>query len=101
MWEVQTKVPFWSGVLSTAGDLVFTGAQTGEVVAFDATSGKKLWQFQTGSGIFGLPITWSHQGIQYVTVTSGAATVYGALGGDPGLAQVPAGSSVWTFALTR
>ena len=88
-------------MLSTAGDLVFTGAQTGEFLAYDANNGKKLWQFQTGSGIPGLPITWSHKGVQYVTVTSGSATLYGALGGDPGLAQVPAGGSVWTFALLK
>jgi alcohol dehydrogenase (cytochrome c) len=101
VWDVPTKIPFWAGVLSTAGDLVFTGAQTGEFLAYDANNGKKLWQFQTGSGIPGLPITWSHKGVQYVTVTSGSATLYGALGGDPGLAQVPAGGSVWTFALLK
>jgi alcohol dehydrogenase (cytochrome c) len=99
VWEVPTKVPFWSGVLSTAGDVVFNGSQTGEFNAWDATNGKKLWQFQTGSGISGLPITYSWKGKQYVTVTSGAATVYAALGGDPNLPPTPAGSSVWTFAV--
>lgn len=99
LWESPTAAPYWSGVLSTAGGLVFTGAQTGEFMAFDADTGTKLWQFQTGSGISGLPITWELKGQQYVTVTSGAATLYGFLGGDAKLAQVPAGSSVWTFRL--
>jgi alcohol dehydrogenase (cytochrome c) len=99
VWEVPTKAPNWSGVLSTAGGLVFTGAQTGEFMAFDSGTGKKLWQFQTGSGITGLPITWERNGRQYITVLSGAATVYAALAGDPELANVPAGGSVWTFAL--
>ena len=98
VWEVKTKAPYWSGVLS-AGGLVFTGAQTGEFMAFDAASGKKLWQFQTGSGITGLPIAWERDGREYITVLSGASTVYGALAGDPELANMPAGSSVWTFAL--
>lgn len=98
-WEVTNKSPFWSGVLSTAGGLVLTGAQTGEFMAFDSGTGKKLWQFKTGSGISGLPITWERNGKQYVTVLSGAATVYAALAGDPDLANVPPGSSVWTFAL--
>lgn len=99
LWEVPSKVPNWSGVLSTGGGLVFTGAQTGEFMAFDAANGKKLWGFQTGSGITGLPITWERNGKQYITVLSGSATVYAALGGDAGMANVPAGGSVWTFAL--
>lgn len=100
VWEVPSNIPFYAGVLSTDGGLVFTGALTGEFMAFDAGSGKKLWQFQTGSGITGLPITWERNGKQYVTVLSGHGTnLYGALKGDPGLANVPAGGSVWTFAL--
>jgi alcohol dehydrogenase (cytochrome c) len=99
VWEVPSKTPNWSGVLSTGGGLVFVGTQTGQFKAFDAKDGRELWSFQTGSGISGLPIAWEHQGRQYITVTSGAATVYGALAGDPELANVPAGSSVWTFAL--
>jgi alcohol dehydrogenase (cytochrome c) len=99
VWEVPSKAPNWSGVLSTAGGVVFTGSQTGAFMAFDAKDGKKLWQFQTGSGISGLPIAWERNGKQYITVLSGSATVYAALAGDPELANVPAGGSVWTFAL--
>jgi alcohol dehydrogenase (cytochrome c) len=99
VWEVPNKSPFWSGVLSTAGGVVFVGSQTGLFQAFDSGTGKKLWQFQTGSGITGLPIAWEKDGKQYITVTSGSATVYAALAGDPDLANVPAGGSVWTFAL--
>jgi alcohol dehydrogenase (cytochrome c) len=101
VWRVLNKSPFWSGVLSTAGGVVFTGSQTGQFMAFDSGSGKKLWSFQTGSGITGLPITWERGGRQYVTILSGSATVYGALAGDPDLANVPAGGSVWTFALPQ
>ena len=101
VWDVPVRVPHWSGVLSTAGDLVFTGNLLGEALAFDATNGKLLWKFRTGSGISGMPITWARDGKQYVTMTSGAATVYGAVGADPTLPAVPAGGSVWTFALHR
>jgi alcohol dehydrogenase (cytochrome c) len=101
LWETPSKAPNWSGVLSTAGGLVFVGTQTGLFKAFDAKSGKELWSFQTGSGITGLPITWERNGRQYITITSGSATVYGALAGDPELANIPAGGSVWTFALPR
>lgn len=93
-------VPSMSGTLSTAGGLVFTGAATGEFIAFDADNGKKLWQFQTGSGIIGLPVTWEHGGKQYVSVVSGAGGVW-ALLGDARFAAVPAGGSVWTFAVRK
>jgi alcohol dehydrogenase (cytochrome c) len=101
LWETPSKAPNWSGVLSTAGSLVFVGTQTGQFKAFDAKSGKELWRFQTGSGITGLPIAWESKGRQYITITSGSATVYGALAGDPELANIPAGGSVWTFALPQ
>jgi len=98
---VKTATPYWSGVLATGGGLIFTGAQTGEFMAFDADTGAKVWQFQTGSGISGLPITWERDGRQYVTVTSGSVQIYGMLGADANLANVPAGGSVWTFALMQ
>jgi alcohol dehydrogenase (cytochrome c) len=84
--------------MSTAGGLVFTGAATGEVMAVDADTGKKLWEFQTGSGIIGLPVTWEHNGTQYVSILSGSGGVWAVLG-DERYAQTPAGGSVWTFAV--
>ena len=90
--------PSMAGTMSTAGGLVFTGAATGEVIAVDADTGKKLWEFQTGSGIIGLPVTWEHKGQQYVTITSGSGGVW-ALMGDERMAKTPAGGSLWTFAV--
>ena len=99
LWEVPLKVPHWSGVMSTAGGLVFTGNLLGEFLAYDSDTGKEVWKFQTGSGISGMPITWERDGKQFVTITSGAATLYNATGGDVNLPAVPVGGSVWTFAL--
>lgn len=98
-WSHDFKIPNWSGTVVTAGNVVFTGALTGEFLAYDAVSGRKLWQFQTGSGIIGQPVTWEHNGKQYVTVTSGIGGVYALRVGDERLNSVPAGGSVWTFAL--
>jgi len=98
-WEMAWPgLPSMAGTLSTAGGLVITGAATGEVLAVDADTGKKLWQFQTGSGIIGLPVTWERNGTQYVTIVSGGGGVY-TLTGDERMAQTPAGGSVWTFAV--
>ncbi|MET0922080.1 MAG: PQQ-dependent dehydrogenase, methanol/ethanol family, partial [Xanthobacteraceae bacterium] len=61
----------WSAMLSTGGGLLFTGKETGEFIAVDADTGKIVWEFQTGSGINAMPVTYTHQGVQYVTVLSG------------------------------
>jgi alcohol dehydrogenase (cytochrome c) len=98
-WEVASDIPRFSGVLSTGGGVVFTGQMTGEFEAFDASDGKKLWSFQTGSGIEGQPVTWQQDGVQYVAVTSGYGGVYSIFSGDERLAKVPPGGSLWVFAV--
>ena len=98
-WETPYKSPNYSSTLSTASNLVFTGVMTGEFQALDADTGKVLWSFQTPSGIVGQPVTWERNGKQYVTVMSGIGGVYALRAGDPNLANVPAGASIWTFGL--
>lgn len=98
-WEAPSDIPRFSGVLSTAGGVVFSGQLTGEFEAFDADTGKKLWQFQTGSGIEGQPITWQQDGVQYIAVNSGYGGVYSLFSGDERLAKVPPGGSLWVFAV--
>jgi len=98
-WQVGSGIPRMAGVLATGGGLVFTGRMTGEFEAFDADSGQKLWSFQTGSGTIGQPVTWTANGRQYITVLNGVGGVYSLFSGDKRLASVPAGGSVWTFAL--
>jgi alcohol dehydrogenase (cytochrome c) len=85
-----------AGVLGTDGGLLFTGKLTGEFIALDQDTGKQLWQFKTGSSVNAPPITYTNKGVQYVTILSGRG------GSNPTRAVgdiVPAGGSVWTFAL--
>ncbi|MBV8753573.1 MAG: methanol/ethanol family PQQ-dependent dehydrogenase [Hyphomicrobiales bacterium] len=98
-WEAPSDLPRFSGTMTTAGGLVFTGGYDGELQAFDADTGDKLWKFKTGSGIEGQPITWEQDGVQYVAVTTGLGGVYTLFSGDTRLASVPAGGSLWAFAL--
>lgn len=98
-WAVPSKSPNMAGTLVTAGGLVFTGKLTGEFIAVDAETGKTLWEFQTSAGIVGQPVTWEKDGKQYITVTNGATGPYVMRAGDPNLAHVPAGGSIWTFKL--
>jgi alcohol dehydrogenase (cytochrome c) len=98
-WELPFRSPNIAGTLVTAGGLVFTGMPTGEFIAVDAGTGRIVWQFQTPSGIVGPPITWEKDRKQYVTITSGIGGVYALKLGDPNLAHVPAGGTLWTFKL--
>src|SRR3546814_13482375 len=60
-----------SSDLSTAGNLVFQGTADGYFTAYDAESGKQLWQFNAGLGILGGPMSFSSGGKQYVSVLVG------------------------------
>jgi lanthanide-dependent methanol dehydrogenase len=71
-WRIKERFPAWSGALATAGGLVFYGNMEGWFKALDAKTGKLLWQFQTGSGVIGQPISYrGPDGKQYVAVFSG------------------------------
>ena len=98
-WEIPlTEFPSSAGMLSTAGGLVFTGKLSGEFLALDQATGKTLWQFKTGSAINSTAITYTYKGRQYVTVASGLG---GGLANRYATEKVPAGGSLWTFALMR
>lgn len=73
MWDFKLPSPPWSGVLSTAGGLVFSGSQEGNFYALDAKTGVALWQFQTGGAVRSNPATFLVEGRQHVSVSSGRA----------------------------
>jgi len=70
-WSVEHPIIVNSGVLSTAGNLVFQGQGTGEFAAYAADTGAKLWSVQTGSAINAVPVTYRFRGDQYVIVPVG------------------------------
>jgi alcohol dehydrogenase (cytochrome c) len=72
-WEFRHPSPSWSGALSTAGGLVFTGDAEGNFIALDATSGKALWHFQTGGAVYAAPMTFALDGRQYVAIAAGSS----------------------------
>jgi quinohemoprotein ethanol dehydrogenase len=80
-WEVHYPHTFWNGgTLTTAGGLVFQGLGSGELVAYDATTGQPLWRFNCGLGIVGTPSTYELDGVQYVALLVG----YGGSAGNGG-----------------
>lgn len=101
VWEYKNNAPLWGGVLSTGGNLVFTGTPEGHFKAFNAETGEELWSFQTGSGIVGCPITWEMDGEQYVAVNSGWGGAVPLWGGEVAkrVNYLNQGGSLWVFKL--
>jgi alcohol dehydrogenase (cytochrome c) len=72
-WEYQQtgEAATYSGVLSTAGDLVFFGEDSGAFAALDAATGEPLWHFQANQDWKASPMTYMVGGRQYVAIASG------------------------------
>ncbi len=71
--KFQHTSPSWSGVLSTAGGLVFSGDAEGNFIAFDAVSLKPLWHFQMGGAVYAGPMAFAVDGKEYVAIAAGSA----------------------------
>ncbi|GAA2972024.1 glucose dehydrogenase/plastocyanin [Microbacterium terrae] len=93
-WQnhLGTDMSHGQGPLVTATDLLFAGQIDGRLLALDAKNGKQLWEFQTGSGIAGAPVTYEVDGEQYVAVIAAGST-------NPYGASVTQGDSLWAFKL--
>ncbi len=102
-WEFKNDAPLWSGVMTTAGGLVFFGTPEGEFIALDDETGEKLWSFQTGSGIVGQPVTWEQDGEQYVSIISGWGGAVPLWGGEVAkkVNYLNQGGTLWTFRLPK
>jgi alcohol dehydrogenase (cytochrome c) len=82
-FDIQTGKPVWElpqtgasdsfgGVLSTAGGVVFFGADDDAFSAADAKTGKLLWSFQTSQSPHASPMTYMFDHEQYVAVAMGS-----------------------------
>jgi alcohol dehydrogenase (cytochrome c) len=70
-WEFKLLQPGMDGVLSTAGNLVFSGTEEGNFFALDAETGKPLWDMQLGGPVHANPISFGVDGKQYVAIAAG------------------------------
>src|SRR6202008_2423519 len=69
--KLDSYYPASSGVLGTAGGLLFMGDIMGKISAYDKDTMKELWSFDTGTQFAGNPMTYSVNGKQYIALTIG------------------------------
>ena len=81
-WSIQEPLPLYSGVLATAGDVVFYGTLNKQFKAVDATTGKVLFQKTLECGIVGNPISYTApDGKQRVAIYTGIGWLAGGFAG--------------------
>jgi quinohemoprotein ethanol dehydrogenase len=78
-WTHEHVSPWNGGTLTTAGNLVFQGTADGRFLAYNATTGDKLWEAATGTGVVAGPVTYMVDGRQYVSIAVGWGGVYGVM----------------------
>ena len=104
VWGKEIDQPWSDGSLSTDGGVVFSGTPDQHFYAFDARSGKVLWDHRMHSGVIGVPVSYRVDGRQYVAVQSGWGGVTPFYGGPkmvPGFRHIPLGGRLYVFALPR
>ncbi len=98
VWTDKERFPAWSGVLTTDSGVAFYGTMDGWFKAIDTKTGALLYKFHVPSGIIGNPITYTHDGKQYVAILSGVGGWAG-LGLAAGLTNPTAGLGAVNAAL--
>ena len=82
VWRAELGHPWNGGVVSTAGNLVFQGTAMGELIAYSADTGARLWSAQTQAGVLAAPITYEVDGEQYVAIEVGWGGAFGLAAGE-------------------
>jgi alcohol dehydrogenase (cytochrome c) len=101
VWIDRQRAPIASAMLATAGRLVFCGAQNRQFTAYDAETGKALWQVGLNATPSSYPITYGVDGKQFVAVVSGGGGPLDAGGASlaPEFDNPAGGTTLWIFKL--
>ncbi len=88
-WRDNFPENCYSGTTTTAGNLVFVGRNGGQIEAYNATTGQRLWSFQTGAGANDSPTEFAMDGKEYLAFYAGGNS----------LAATAHGDNLWLFSL--
>jgi quinohemoprotein ethanol dehydrogenase len=77
-WEARRELPVNGGIISTGGNLVFQGTAMGQIEAYKADTGEKVWSANIGAAVQAAPATVELDGEQYLIVVAGNGASGGA-----------------------
>lgn len=104
MWVTRERAPTTTGVLATAGGVVFAGAADRWFSAYDASTGKRLWRNRVSDIPNSVPISYLANGEQYIAMVVGGgwgqAGKYNGLIPESPLPLVRS-SAIWVFKLAK
>ena len=102
VWTERQRAPQTSGILATAGGVIFAGALDRWFTAYDETNGKNLWRVRLNDVPNSAPITYTANGKQYIAVVVGyggaQAASFPQLTPEIAL-PVARSSTIWAFEL--
>ena len=101
VWSKRQRAPVASSLLASAGGLIFSGARDRHLRAYDAATGKVLWQVILNASPSSSPATYSVDGVQYLVVVAGGGGAFdsGTRSLTPEIIDPPAGTTLWVFRL--
>jgi len=99
--KANMKLPYpnRSGVLATAGNLIFNGQMDGSFAAYDGKSLQELWSFNAGAAFRAPPIAFAINGRQYIAVLAGARQNPAEIAEYPELKHNSPASMLYVFGL--
>ncbi len=102
-WKTRVPGPFVSAALATAGDVIFAGTADRRFLAFDARTGKVLWDAGLDNAPASFPVSYAAAGRQFVAVATNEGFVQVQAMDQVAKIRPPpaAGATLWVFALPR
>ena len=97
LWVHRQRAGISGSVLTTGGGLVFATDDARRFRAFDARTGEILWEQILNSSAGGFPVSYLHDGVQYIAIAAGGGVTYRSV--TPEIRQPPRGNMLFVFRL--
>ena len=96
-WVYRQRAGIAGSVLTTGGGLVFVSDDARRFRAFNADTGDILWEQILNSSAGGFPVSYMHDGVQYIAIAAGGGINYRGL--TPEIRQPGRGNMLFVFRL--